>query len=115
MGKKVLCSGFRSEKVESSEFVCLGKHAKGIHLKKYKIACFISGFDLAFKHNGDHHLKRIEMSCELADDKLSKKDGSIYAQINLKSFLTNNGKNHFDIPHNSVSGFVVAFKNDVDD
>ena len=40
-----------------------------------------------------------------------KDENKIYAKLELKSFLTDNGEHKFDIPHNSVSGFVIAIKN----
>lgn len=98
--------------MEDCEHINLGKWSKEIDLDQYQIACFINSFDVSFKNGDDHHLKRIEVSCDLAEDKLVQEDDSIVAKVNLKSFLTDGGKNHYDVPHNIVTGYVVAFKND---
>lgn len=67
-----------------------------MNLDNYKIACFINEFDLSFKNDDDHHLKRMKVSCELADEKLVNEDDSIFAKINLKASYED-GKNRFDI------------------
>lgn len=109
---KVLGSNFTSEKEGNSIFVKIGSSTKKIHPKKYKLACFINGFELSYNNKSDHHVKKIEISCEIDEGHLIEGEGHFYAKVFLKSLLTDNGRNHFDVPHNSVSGFVVAFKND---
>ena len=110
--QKVLGSNFSSEKEGNSVLVKLGRSYKKTHPKKYKLACFINGFELSYKNRSDHHVKTIEIACEIDEGNLIEDQGSLYAKVFLKSFLTDGGRNHFDVPHNSVSGFVVAFKND---
>lgn len=109
---KVLGSNFTSEKDGNSVLVKLGKSSKKIHHEKYKLACFINGFELSYKNRSDHHVKTIEIACDFDENNLIDDQGNLFAKVFVKSLLTDNGRNHFDVPHNSVSGFVVAFKND---
>lgn len=105
---RIMCADFDSEKVGNSGTVSFGKKHKKIHLQDYQLGCFISSFSLSFKSSEDHHVKQIEVSAELEEQNLIDQDGHLLAKINLKAFLTDNGKHHSDIPNNSVSGFILA-------
>ena len=109
---KILGSSFTSEKEGNSVLVKLGECSEEINPKQYKLACFINSFELLFKNSSDHHVKKIEVSCELDNENIVEDKGSLYAKIFLKSLLIDDGRNRSDLPNNSVSGFVVAFKND---
>lgn len=109
---KVLGSNFTSGTEGNFVLVKLGQNTKKTHHKRFRMACFIDGFELSYKNNSDHHVKTIEVSCEIDEKNLIEDQGSLYAKVFLKSLLSDGRRNNFDVPHNTVSGFVVAFKND---
>ena len=108
--QNIMCADFDSAKLGDSGSVCLGPAPELFQNDDYIVACFISSYCLSYNKNDDHHLLKFEVSAALNDEKLVEKDGSIFANLDLKSYLTDNGKNQFNIPHNTVSGFVVAIK-----
>lgn len=80
---KILCSNFSSEKEGNSVLVKLGEFSEDITAKKYKLAGFINRFELSFKNLSDHHVKKIEISCELDNENLIEDQGSLYTKIYL--------------------------------
>ncbi|KAK8892792.1 hypothetical protein M9Y10_030035 [Tritrichomonas musculus] len=107
----ILCEDFDSRKYRGTGTINFGNPPQGFVPENYQIGCFIHGYELSYETGEDHHLLKIEVSIDVQDNKLFIKDGSVCANISLKAFLTDNGQNKFDIPHNIVSGFVVAFNN----
>lgn len=108
---KLLSADFSSKEIGSSGLVCFGESFDGFDPMNYSLACFITRYKVSFKKSEDHHLLLFDVSAEIGENKIFEKEGSLYAELNLKSYLSDNGKNQFNIPHNSVNGFVIALNN----
>lgn len=109
--KKVLCEDFDSRKIKEAGTINFGQIPHGFKPEEYHFGCFIHGYEVSYALLEDHHILKIEVSVDIQNSKFYVKDGSLCADLKLKAFLTDNGQNKFDIPHNIVSGFVVAFTN----
>lgn len=108
---KLLSADFNSKEIGSSGLVCFGEAFEGFDPMNYSLACFITRYKVSFKKSEDHHLLLFDVAAEIGENKIFEKEGSLYAELNLKSYLSDNGKNQFNIPHNSVHGFVIALNN----
>lgn len=106
--KKVLCANFDSNIIGDDGIIQFGDICNTLDLRDYMVAAFIDGFDVSFKKNSDHHVLKIDLAASVKDEKLFVNNGKICAKVNLKSYLTDNGENQYSIPHNSISGFVLA-------
>lgn len=114
--QRVFCADFSSETIGNSGAIYLGEMPPGVDADDFQFAVFLNGFQVSFgTDKDDHHAYKIEVSAEISKKEIIQ--NNFCAEINLKSFLTDNGKhgevNKTNIPHNSVSGFVVAFNNKV--
>lgn len=107
----VICATFDSKNVGNSGEVCFGDVPEGFPSQDYELGCFITGYDLTYSNRVDHHVLKFEISVSLNENKLIIQNGKAYAKLNLKAFMTDNGKNQFDIPHNSLTGIVLAINN----
>ena len=108
----LMCADFDSRKIGDSGYVCLGKAPESFDQKDYDVACFVNRYEVSFESpDKDHHVLKVEIGASLGKKKLVIENDKVYAKVYLKSFLVDNGEHQFDIPHNSVSGFVIAFKN----
>lgn len=105
---EILFGDFDSKTIGGNGLVCLGDETKGINYDNYELGCFVNGYELSYGEDVDHHVYKIEISATFSEKKLVVKDGKVYANLNLKSFLADSDKNQFDIPHNNVTGFVIA-------
>lgn len=109
--QKIIWADFDSRNIGNSGTICFGEFSEGFQADDYQLACFINGYKLSYTGPVDHHLLKFDIAAELSDNKLILNDGKIYANLDLKSFLIDNGKNQSDIPHNYIQGFVIAFNN----
>ena len=110
--QNVMCVNFDSRKLRGSGNLCFGKAPDDFQEKDYDLVCFVNRYDVSFESSDkDHHVLKVEVAANLINNCLIKDENKIYAKLELKSFLTDNGEHKFDIPHNSVSGFVIAIKN----
>lgn len=109
--QKVILADFNSQKVGESGIVSFGDAVEGVNYADYEIGCFVDTFEVSFKNGTDHHVLKIELAVNLAEPKLFVSDGKINAKLNLKSYLQDNGDNKYKIPHNTISGFIIAFNN----
>lgn len=112
--QRIFCADFSSETIGNSGTICLGEMPQNFNPNDYKFGIFVSEFHLSFgTEKDDHHVYKVEVSAEVCNGEVIQNE--ICAKINLKSFLTDNGKNgevnKSYIPHNKVSGFVIAFNN----
>lgn len=107
---EIIFADFDSKKLGNSGSVSFGEIPDNFQTENYELACFINNYSLAFKKNDDHHLLKFEVSAEINDESLHLKDNAVYTDLNLNAFLTDNGQNHFNIPHDSVSGFIIAIQ-----
>lgn len=109
--KRIICQDFDSNKTSCFGPLFLDNVPQDINLDDYQVACFINGFQVSFADGEDHHVLKMDVSAELPENKLIQKDGRTAVIMKLNAFLTDNGKNQFNTPHNVVTGFVVAFNN----
>lgn len=107
--QKVIFADFSSQNIGESGNVCFGDAVQGLNYNDYDIGIFIDTIDVSFKNNTDHHVLKFELSAELCEPKLFVSDGKVNAKVNLKSYLTDNGENQYNIPHNTIAGFLIAF------
>lgn len=112
--QRIFCADFNSQSIGDSGTVYLGELPQGFKPEDFQFGAFLNGFHFSFGSNSDdHHVYKIEASAEIYQGKIIQ--NQICAQVNLKSFLTDNGKkgelNKSNIPHNTVSGFIIAFNN----
>lgn len=108
--KNILCEDFDSRKLSGTGEICLGNIPPEFRPEEYKVGIFIHGYEVSFESQ-DHHVLQIEVSAAVQNSALYVRDRMVYANINLKAFLTDNGKNQTNIPRNTITGFIVAFKN----
>lgn len=114
--QRVFAADFSSETIGESGIINIGDLPQGFQSDDFQLAVFLNGFQVSFgDDNDDHHVFKIEASAEICEKKNIQNE--ICVKLNLKSFLTDNGKhgelNKTNIPHNVVSGFVIAFSNKV--
>lgn len=109
--QRVILAEFDSKNIGQSGNACFGDAIQGCNYENYQIGIFISGFEVSFKNKTDHHVLKIELGSELAEPKLFVSEGKVNAKLNLNAYLSDNGDNQYRIPHNSVSGFIIAFNN----
>ena len=109
--QSVIFADFNSQNIGESGNVCFGDAVQGCNYENYEVGCFVDTFEVSFKNNTDHHVLKIELSAQLNEPKLFVNDGKVYTKLNLKSYLSDNGDNQYKIPHNKISGFLIAFNN----
>lgn len=107
--KDALFADFNSLTNGEMPTICLGNAPGQFYFGDYNVGIFINGFNLSFEKR-DHHVLQIKVSAALSDKELILESGRVYAKLSLESFLTDNGENPTKIPHNYVSGFIVALK-----
>lgn len=109
--QKVIFADFNSQNIGQSGNACFGDAVQGCNYENYELGCFINAFEVSFKNGTNHHVMKIEASAKLNEPKLFVSEEKVYAKLDLNAFLCDNSNNKFRIPHNSVSGFVIAFNN----
>lgn len=109
--KNILCAEYNSKKIGKSGQVSFGMAPENFSPDNYIVASFISEFSLSFDKPNDHHVKKLEVSSSFQD--LYLNNGEINTRVNLKSYITDRHYTEFDIPHNEVSGFLIAIKKNV--
>lgn len=117
--KNVLCGCFPNKKNiivnKNTIKVDVGTYYRGFQGADYSFCYFISGFDLSYKEGKDHHVKEINISIQKSQQNLFAEGGRIYAELTINAILKDNKHNTADIEQNKINGFVVAFKNKIDD
>ncbi|KAK8889894.1 hypothetical protein M9Y10_034648 [Tritrichomonas musculus] len=114
--QNVLCADFDSKQIlpdhtgniGNTQKICFGDVPKDFNCDNYEFGSFINSYHVSFENSTDHHVSSIEISATFNESKLFLEDGKAYANICLKSFLSDRDKNKFDIPHNNIKGFVIA-------
>lgn len=106
--KKALFADFDSMKDGEIPTVCLGDAPADFYYGDFDVGVFISSFDVSFT-NFDHHILQVRVAASMTEE-LNLDSGKVYAKLSLESYLVDNGNHPTKIPHNSVSGFVVAIR-----
>lgn len=106
----ILCQDFDSRKNSCFGPLFFDNVPQGFNPDDYQVAWFLNGYQVSFEDGTDHHVLKIDVSADLPENKVVVKDGRACVILKLNAFLTDNGKNQFNTPHNVVTGFVIAFK-----
>lgn len=106
----ILCQDFDSRTSSCFGPLFFENVPQGFNPDNWQLAAFINGYQVSFNQGEDHHVLKIDVSVDLPENKLVIKDGKACVVLKLNAFLTDNGKNQFNTPHNVVTGFVIAFK-----
>lgn len=108
----IMCADFDSKVIGESGTVCVGQVPDAFQHRDYDIACFINNYEVSFENkSSDHHVLKIEFDASLIEKHLIRNNDKVYAKVGLRSYLVDNGEHPFNIPHNFISGFIIAFKN----
>ena len=112
--KKVLCGCFPHSSnilVEKNTLkVDMGPYYRGFDGQEYSFHYFISGFDLSYQKNKDHHVKEINISIQGKPNLICEKN-RIYAELIFNAIIKDNTHNTSDITQNKINGFVIAIRN----
>lgn len=110
--QNLMCADFDSKKIRNPGIVCFGDVPEDFKYEDYDVACFVTGYEVSFESpDKDHHVLKVEIAADLAKNGFFRDNDKLCAKVLFRSLLVDNGEHQFDVPHNSVSGFVIAFKN----
>lgn len=108
----ILCGYFTEDNMNSNNVkVELGDCPAGFQPNEYSFHCFISSFGFSYENGNDHHVMKIDLSTQNRNNELLVENNKICARLTLKAKIKDLKYHRTKLPHNKISGFVIAVRN----